>query len=306
MDLLPALENNNPWHVPEIVEKEFASINYHLLNEDYLNTVSNRVSKANESQQIGLLTKDRTIFESLNDLILILLSGHQIRLKASENDTFYYKWLLKQFKDWEDLPVALVETMGENDSVVLNGFSENKSIHNYFKSAKVFNKPNLISCSILSGNETDEDLTNISKDLMSNFGLGKRNSKKLFVPDGFDFVPLLTIIDASYPDLKHHHKYRNHFDYQLSILLLNRISHRASDGILLKEGSETKIPISVVNFETYNNQEDLTSKLNAFDYYRIYSDNNIPDQKAMEHGSATIQPSLSDKAESDLAVFLLN
>ena len=46
----------------------------------------------------------------------------------------------------------------------------------------------------LSGKETTEDLSKLADDVYLYFGLGCRNVTKLYVPEGYDFIPLLTLL----------------------------------------------------------------------------------------------------------------
>jgi hypothetical protein len=74
---------------------------------------------------------------------------------------------------------------------------------------------------ILSGNESPGISKNYQDDIHPFFGLGCRNITKIFVPKGYDFVPLLIHSINMHPS-GIHHKYANNYDYQLSILLLNK------------------------------------------------------------------------------------
>ncbi|MEJ7664138.1 MAG: hypothetical protein WKG07_33720 [Hymenobacter sp.] len=57
-------------------------------------------------------------------------------------------------------------------------------------------KPHLIrrnrtSVAVLTGQETGTELAQLGPDIFQYYGLGCRNVSKLFVPTGYDFVPLL-------------------------------------------------------------------------------------------------------------------
>jgi hypothetical protein len=86
---------------------------------------------------------------------------------------------------------------------------------------------------------------------------------KLFVPVDFDFIPLLDNLE-SYQPIIHHHKYVNNYDYQKSILLVNQIHFYDNGFLLLTENKNLVSPISVVYYETYQNQDDLAGKLAAY------------------------------------------
>jgi len=75
------------------------------------------------------------------------------------------------------------------------------------------------------------------------------------VPIGYDFKKLLSVFEAAEPNLKHHHKYKNNYDYQLSLLLINRIPHFASENLLIKEDEQIASPISCLNYQFYDNEK---------------------------------------------------
>ena len=61
----------------------------------------------------------------------------------------------------------------------------------YFAKYPHIIRRNRTSAAILTGDETTQELEKISDDIHLYFGLGCRNVSKLFVPDGYDFIPLL-------------------------------------------------------------------------------------------------------------------
>jgi hypothetical protein len=57
------------------------------------------------------------------------------------------------------------------------------------------------------------------------------------------------------------HKYKNNYDYNKSIYLINGVKH-FDNGFLVATPSENLVsPISVIFYEEYENEQDLTEKL---------------------------------------------
>ena len=121
---------------------------------------------------------------------------------------------------------------------------------------------NKTSVAILSGNETVLELEKLSDDIHLYFGLGCRNVTKLFVPRGYDFIPLLASFNK-YAGLRDQNKYANNYDYQLSILLLNNVFYMTSGSILLVENENLFSPISVVHYEYYDDVKKLKNDLSV-------------------------------------------
>ncbi|MEN9963005.1 MAG: hypothetical protein RL582_100, partial [Bacteroidota bacterium] len=58
-----------------------------------------------------------------------------------------------------------------------------------------------------------------------------------------------------------HHRYKNNYDYQLSLLLLNNKPYMSSEGTLLTEESAIFSPLGMLFYEYYDNREQLTENL---------------------------------------------
>jgi hypothetical protein len=85
---------------------------------------------------------------------------------------------------------------------------------------------------------------------------------KVYVPENYDFTPMLDA-QASYGEIIHHHKYNNNYDYNKSIYLVNGVKHLDTGFLLVTQSLELVSPISVLYYETYANANDLQAKIEA-------------------------------------------
>ena len=69
-------------------------------------------------------------------------------------------------------------------------------------------------------------------------------------PRDYDFVPLLDAF-KKYLDFAEHHKYRNNYDYQLAILLLNNKYYMTNGAVLLVENQAFFSAISQLHYGYY-------------------------------------------------------
>ena len=113
---------------------------------------------------------------------------------------------------------------------------------------------------VLTGQETSEELARLGPDIFQYYGLGCRNVSKLFVPEGYDFVPLLDSLQP-YEVVLNHHKYNNNYDYNKSILLVNAVPHYDTGFLLLTRSAALVSPISVVHYTEYASEIDLVDQL---------------------------------------------
>ena len=108
---------------------------------------------------------------------------------------------------------------------------------------------------VLTGNETADELERLSDDVHQYFGLGCRNVTSILVPRSYDFVPLLKAFDKYYYFIDHN-KYKNNYDYQLSVALMNNIYYMTNGSTLLIEDDAIFSAISRLNYSYYEPGND--------------------------------------------------
>jgi hypothetical protein len=199
-----------------------------------------------------------------HDFLAVLISGHRVLVKLSSKDSVLLPLLsakLIAFEPRFDDRITFAERLTNFDAVIATG-SDNSSryFEYYFGKYNHIIRKNRTSCAVLTGMETPEEKSALGKDVFNYFGLGCRNVSKIFVPKNYDLTHLL---DAwkDYSEVMNHHKYHNNYDYQKSILLINKNKFLDSGYVMLQENDRLVSPISVVYYESYNDEGDLALKL---------------------------------------------
>src|SRR5690606_10789906 len=121
-------------------------------------------------------------------------------------------------------------------------------------------RKNRSSVAVLTGFETEEELHQLGNDIFQYYGLGCRNISKFFVPEGYRFEKFFESIE-SHKTVLDHHRYQNNYDYNKSILLVNRVPHFDNGFLLVTENAQPVSPISVIHYETFNGLPDLYQKM---------------------------------------------
>jgi hypothetical protein len=174
------------------------------------------------------------------------------------------KHLTEKMKGWESTVadyLQMVQFVKECDAYIATG-SNNSA--RYFE--KYFgNKPHIIrrnrtSVAVLTGEEDPEQLQLLADDVYSYFGLGCRNVTKLFVPVNYDFIPLLEAF-RKYDHLQDHNKYRNNYEYNLAVLILNNKYYMTNGTILLVEDPSFFSRISQLHYEFYSDADAVVNSL---------------------------------------------
>ncbi|MEJ7661621.1 MAG: acyl-CoA reductase [Hymenobacter sp.] len=213
---------------------------------------------------MGVVMAGNIPLVGFHDLLCVLLSGHSLLAKLSKDDTVLMRWIIQELTTIEPAfgeRIKVMERLNAADAFIATG-SDNTAryFEFYFKSRPHLIRRNRTSLAILTGHETAEEMLLLGADIFQYYGLGCRNVSKLYVPAGYDFVPLLDALQPWYPVLNHH-KYQNNYDYNKSIMLVNAVPHFDNGFLLLTENAALVSPISVVHYGTHVQEIDLLDQL---------------------------------------------
>lgn len=256
--------NLNPWFVPDSIDLALDGIS-HFLKENRLDSwISSYQLQEEKNKKVGLVMAGNIPLVGFHDYLCVLISGNQAIVKLSSQDSFLlptlHSWLSKLEPRFEGK--ALFEERLKNVDALIATGSDNTAryFEYYFRNIPHIIRKNRSSVGIIMGEEESSHLKELGKDVFSYFGLGCRNISKLFVPEGYEFNRLFESWD-SYKGIIEHHKYANNYDYQKSILLVNKVAHLDNGFVLISQNEQLVSPISVVYFETYTTQSDLKKKI---------------------------------------------
>jgi hypothetical protein len=263
-DLAARARNRNGWFDLPNVRAAITGI-AHLLAEPELSHWAGRYpAEPPTPRQVGVVMAGNIPLVGFHDMLCVLLSGHTLLAKPSKEDTVLMLWIAKELTDIEPAfteRIKFVERLNAADAFIATGSDNTARYFEYY----FRNKPHLIrrnrtSLAILTGHETAEELAELGPDIFQYYGLGCRNVSKLYVPEGYNFVPLLDALQPWHTVLNHH-KYQNNYDYNKSIMLVNAVPHFDNGFLLLTEQTALVSPISVLHYSTYTQEIDLLNQL---------------------------------------------
>jgi len=281
----------NGWFIPEFVDLAVKNIAKKFLTREKLAhwTEHYKIGTSNShSQVVGIVMAGNIPLVGFHDLLSVFISGHKTVIKPSSKDEVLMKQLVEVLKTWDaqiNELIAFSEMLRNCDAYIATG-SNNTSryFEYYFGKYRHIIRRNKTSVAVLSGNETRKDLEELAGDVYQFFGLGCRNVTKLYVPLGYDFEPMLAVF-KKYNYLADHHKYKNNYDYNLAIHILNNKFYMTNGSILLIEDKSIFSPISQLNYEYYASRDELLSSLyNNQDIQGIIETNHIPFGQAQSPG----------------------
>jgi hypothetical protein len=297
----------NKWFIPDFINLQASNIGNIYLSKTNLADWASRYKvpqQVTNPKNVGIVMAGNIPMVGFHDFLSVFVSGHKQTIKLSSKDIVLTRHLIEKLMQWNDEVKEVVsfnDLIKSADAYIATG-SNNTSryFEYYFSRYPHIIRRNRTSVAILTGDETAEELSALADDVYQFFGLGCRNVTKLYVPREYDFVPLLETF-KKYNFLFDHSKYKNNYDYQLAILIINKRYYMTNGSIILLEEPSIFSPISQLNYEYYDDKNELTK--------RLQSDANIQcivGNKYVHFGKAQ-RPGLCDYADGiDTMKFLMS
>ncbi len=296
---------DNSWFTEEFINDAVKNIAEEFLQKDKLATWSAAYHVADQipfPKNVGLVMAGNIPLVGFHDFLCAFISGHRQIIKPSSKDLTLIKhiahYLSKRDPSVNDF-VSFADMLKGCDAYIATGSNNSaRYFEYYFSKYPHIIRRNRTSVAILTGDEIKEELEKLSKDISFYFGLGCRNVTKIYVPENYDFLPLLSAL-KKFDYFFEHHKYKNNYDYQLAILIMNNKLYMTNSSIILTENSSYFSPISVLHYEYYKNSDELETALkNSEDIQCIVGKNFLP-------FGTTQEPLLTDYADGiDTMTFL--
>jgi hypothetical protein len=298
--------SRNPWFTPENIKISASAIAHNFLQTDLLLNweadyiISDKIS----SKKVGIVMAGNIPMVGFQDLLCVFISGHTAVCKLSSKDDVLLKYLVEVMSEWnpavKDL-ILFTERLNDCDAYIATGSNNSARYFEYYfaKYPSIIRK-NRTSVAILSGSETERELVALADDIMLYFGLGCRNITQIHVPKNYDFLPLLNSL-KKYSYYFDHAKYKNNFDYQLTIYIMNNLYYMTNESIVLIENEQPFSPIGTLHYSYYEDERE------AYEKFKNHPDiQTIVGKHALPFGK-TQTPGLMDYADGvDVMQFLKN
>lgn len=301
--------NYNTWFTPTNVKKAIQGI-IELTTEKALTEWSNKyaISDKPKGIKVGIVMAGNIPLVGFHDLLSVVISGNIALIKTASDDKYLMMNIIQklyQLSPGMSQHIEVSERLNQAKAMIATG-SNNSSryFEQYFAKMPNIIRRNRNSVAVITGKETTEELQQLGTDIFDYFGLGCRNVAKLYVPEGYIFNTFYEAIEK-FDYVFAHHKYKNNYDYNKSIYLINMVPHLDNGFLLLKEDSAMISPISALFYEQYKNDADLTLKLSTHAHQIQCVVGNRNDLLEMIPYGEAQQPGLFDYADGvDVLEFL--
>ncbi len=266
--LIDTVQHQNPWFTPDNVRTALSAIARSLTPEN-LNTwiaMYPDLEKEANPRRIGVTLAGNIPLVGFHDFLSVLIAGHHFTGKLSSKDDRLLPSVASLLSETEPKFSGLMDfTPGQLeaiDAIIATGSDNSARYFDYYFARY----PNIIrrnrnGIAILDGKESSPELTALGEDIFCYFGLGCRSISKLFIPENYDFTPLIRALQA-YNYLADHKKYMNNYSYNRARYTLQQMAFIDTGFLIFREEEEIASPPAVIFFEYYNQPEELNKKLN--------------------------------------------
>ncbi len=261
--------HKNKWFAIPFIWQQIDAINEMFLNEEYLIKWLEKYSYKKPAKTLGLILAGNIPLVGFHDILVAFVSDIPTKIKLSNKDRVLVSFVLEQLSlvdsNWK---FEIVDKLTYFDSVIATGSNNtNRYFSYYFGKVPNILRKNRNSIAVLDGNESKKDLEKLGADIFSYFGLGCRNVSKIWVPQNY---PVEQLFDSfsSFSFVKEHHLYKDNYDYNRTLLLMNKTPHLANDFLILKEDDSLHSRLATVHYSFYKNKETIQNEI-------IYSHSDI-------------------------------
>lgn len=256
----------NPFFTSDFTHAAIQAITEQMLDEEKLTPwlSAYELPAQDPATRIGIIMAGNIPLVGFHDFLCVYLLGHPMQIKLSGKDDLLFPVVFDMLcKIDTGLPARsrIVDKLQEYDAVIATGSNNSyRYFEYYFRDKPKILRKNRNSVAILTGRETDAELVALADDIFMYFGFGCRNVSKLYVPEGYDITRLFPHFDK-YQWMFNHTKYMNNYDYNRTILLLNKTPHLANEIVMIQEQTAIASPVSMLYYERYNEAERLKEEI---------------------------------------------
>lgn len=258
----------NSWFTPAFCRYALDAIATMLAPEaldSYQSRYQDDAPSEDPRRTVAVISAGNIPLAAFHDFFCILASGNDYQGKLSSQDKRLLPVLAQELVRIEPRfaeRISFVEKVADFDAVIATGSNNSARYFDYYfsKYPHILRK-NRNSVAVLNGGENEEELRRLADDIYLYFGLGCRSVSKLFVPEGYDFVPFLRILTQQSQPISQHHQFNNNLEYQKAVHLMNKLFYMDAGTFLLTENQNYASPIGMVYYEYYNDIEKVNRRL---------------------------------------------
>ena len=271
LDTIHSHQKSNPWFTPQNIGFSLKAISGSLTETKvdlWIKKYSPQLKNENPPLTIGNVMAGNIPLVGFFDLFYVLMSGNKFLGKLSSGDNKLLPLLCELLINIEPEFEEMIEFKDDKltgfDAIIATGSDNTARYFDYY-----FGKyPNIIrknrnGVAVLTGRESNADLSLLGMDIFLYFGLGCRNVAKIYVPESYSFDVFFDAV-KDYNYVVQNHKYKNNYDYYKSIFIINEIKFYDNGFVTLRENPDISSAVSTLHYEYYENSGNLKKHLKRY------------------------------------------
>lgn len=259
-------EENNSWFTKDNILFSLGSWSKTLTKQN-ISAWTQNIKINKNTKTVAIIMAGNIPLVGFHDFLSVLISGHAVLVKQSSNDKNLLPYIAKYLEYvapiFKEKITFTEEKLTNFDAVIATGSNNTaRYFEHYFKGKPSIIRKNRNSVAILTGQESDEEITNLSDDIFQYFGLGCRSVSKLYVPEGYNFDAFFNGM-FNKREIINNAKYANNYDYNKAVYLMSEFDLLENGFLMIKEDESYASPIATIFYEYYTDINTLKGKLNA-------------------------------------------
>ncbi len=254
----------NSWFLEESVQQSADAIATQFLDPQKLRQWVSGYHLPAQPRTVGIVMAGNIPLVGFHDFLCGFLAGHKLRIKCAARDAVLLPHILNVMRSWDAEvmePVQLAERLNGSDAFIATGSNNSaRYFEQYFGAKPHLIRQSRTSVAVLTGEETEADWAGLRQDVFQYFGLGCRNVTQLWVPRNYSFELLLQEMHSG-PEIVQAHKYRNNYDYQLAIYLLNQVPYFTNEDLLLVQSEVPFSAVATLHYAYYDDRQTAIENL---------------------------------------------
>ena len=260
--------HHNGWFSEDMVRKALLSLAF-MLEKEKLEAWSKNYKFNEKPLTVAVIMAGNIPLVGFHDFLCVLLSGNRILCKLSSEDKLLLpaltKILIHLDSDFEGYISFSEGNISNFDAVIATG-SANSLDHfiQYFSKYPHLFRGSRTSLAVISGNESEEELVQLGKDLFDYYGRGCRNVSHLLLPTNYSLNRIFEAI-VSYGCVVNNKKYGNNYDYNKSIHLMNLEKFLDNNFVLVKESQDLFSPLAMIYYSFYISENEINDFITKYE-----------------------------------------
>ena len=210
---------------------------------------------------VGVIMAGNIPLVGFHDLLSVLAVGYKVVVKRSSKDSFLVEALVDILgrinKYWINRIEFVTQLSSNLDMIIASGRHETMEvIRDSYGSIPLLLRGNKFSVAVIKGDENDDSLRRLGRDMFLYFGFGCRSVSTLLFPLGYDFRKIVNILKA-YIEITEVADYRAAYRYAKAQAMMDGELFIDGDFYIMKRIESMPPAQAVIGVEYYRDKEDV-------------------------------------------------